>query len=360
MRNLLAILSVSLCLATCAYAKDQRPEKAPNFTSDAQWIDTGAAGKDVPHSIKGYRGHVLLVDFWEFTCINCIRDFSVLKRWYSKYHADGFDIVGVHFGEFQIGFSADNVRDAAKRFQLPWPVIADLHGSIWHAYRSDVWPNRYLIDQDGNIVLQIEGEGHNRSMEEKIRALLAKTHPEVDQIPLDPPENTFLPSCGISTDETYVGDWYGRGAIANPRGYSNDDEVTDFHVEGAPADGKVMFSGRWITQQDGVTSAEKHGQAQLRYHARAVYAVLSVSNPKKPVRVYLLQDGKPLDPGEAGVDVHFDSQGSYLEVSSPRMYYLVKNAAFGSHLLLLEPDAPDFVLHSFTYGNDCQQNFDQR
>ena len=264
MRSLLSILIVSICVATSAYARDQQAEKAPNFTPDAEWIDTGAAGKKVPHSIKGYRGHVLLIDFWEYTCINCIRDFSVLKRWYGKYHADGFDIVGVHFGEFQMGFNADNVRDAAKRFQLPWPVVADLHGSIWRAYHSDVWPNRYLIDQNGEIVLHIRGEGNNRPTEEKIRELLAKTHPEVNQVPLDPPEMTFVPSCGIPTDETYVGDWFGRGAIANPKGYKNDGEVTDFHPEGAPADGKVMLSGRWITQQDGVTSAGKRGEAQLR------------------------------------------------------------------------------------------------
>lgn len=121
-----------------------------------------------------------------------------------------------------------------------------------------------------------------------------------------------------------------------------------------------MLSGHWITQQDGVTSSDKHGQALLRYHARSVYAVLSVANPKKPVRVDLLQDGKPLDSTAAGVDVRFDNKGSYLEVSDPRMYYLVKNTAFGSHLLALQPEASDFALHSFTYGNDCQQDFEQR
>ena len=80
--------------------------------------------------------------FWEYTCINCIRDFSVLKRWYRKYRPYDFDVVGVHFGEFPMGFSADNVRDAAERFELPWPIVADLHGSIWNEYHSNVWPNR--------------------------------------------------------------------------------------------------------------------------------------------------------------------------------------------------------------------------
>lgn len=360
MRTFVFSLLLTLLLVTCGYAEDQKPSKAPNFTSDAEWIDTGAAGKNVPHSIKGYRGHVLLIDFWEYTCINCIRDFSSLKRWYGKYHAYGFDIVGVHFGEFAIAFNANNVREAAQRFQLPWPVVADTNGSIWKAYHSDVWPNRFLIDPEGDIVLHLEGEGNDRRMEEKIRELLVAAHPEVAQIALDPPEDTFTPSCGICTDETYVGDWYGRGAIANRNGYKNDGEATNFRPEGAPADGKVMLSGEWTTQQDGVTSDDKHGTAQLSYHARSVYAVLSVLEAKKPVRVYLLQDGKPIDPSEAGVDVHFDAQGSYLDVSTPRMYYLVKNTAFGSHLFTLEPQRADFVLHSFTYGNDCQQNFEQK
>ena len=87
--------------------------------------------------------------------------------------------------------------------------------------------------------------------------------------------------------------------------------------------------------------------------------MLSVENPKKPARVYLRQDNQPLAAANAGADVSFDAQGSYLEVAEPRMYYLVKNPAFGAHLLALEPRAQGFTLHSFTYGNDCQQDFEQ-
>lgn len=342
------------------FARAQRREKAPNFTSDAVWVDTGAAGKKVPHSIKGYRGHVLLIDFWEYTCINCIRDFSVLKRWYAKYHQYGFDIVGVHFGEFPMGFSVNNVRDAAKRFQLPWPILADEHGSMWNAYHSDVWPNRYLIGPDGYIVMHVEGEGNNRPMEQKIRELLVQSHPMVSGIPLDPPENTFAPSCGISTDETYVGDWFGRGALANPNAYNNDGAETNFKAMGEPQDGRVMLSGKWTPEQAGVTSDAADAKAALRYHARSVYAVISVASPKKPIRVYLIQDGKPLPREDAGVDVRFDSRGAYIDASEPRMYYLVKNTTFSSHLLRLDVQSRGFDLHSFTYGNNCQQNFDQR
>ncbi len=278
--KILPLVVVLLSAIACAQAIEiARP--APDFSADADWIDLGAR---VPHNIKGYRGHVLLIDFWEYTCINCIRDFAVVKRWYAKYHQYGFDVVGVHYGEFAIGHNTDNVRRAAKRFRLPWPVVSDVHGSIWNAYGSQVWPNRYLINQSGNIVMQVEGEGNNIPMEQRIRELLAKDHPEVMKVPLDPPENTFGPQCGIPTEETYVGDWFGRGALENSQGYHKD-RTMDFHADHAPRDGGVILAGQWRTETDGVISEAQGVSANLRYHARSLYAVLSVSNSKKPVRL---------------------------------------------------------------------------
>ena len=349
-----ALIAILLVTAACAQTI-HLAHPAPDFPSDVDWIDQGA---HVPHHIQGYRGHVLLVDFWEYTCINCIRDFAVVKRWYAKYHQYGFDVVGVHYGEFAIGHNTANVRRAAKRFRLPWPVVSDVSGSVWNAYGSQVWPNRYLIDQNGNIVMQVEGEGNDVAMEKRIRELLAKNDPQVMKVPSDPPENTFGPQCGIPTDETYVGDWYGRGALENSQGYQKD-RIVDYKTDRAPSDGGVILAGKWRTETDGVIAEAPDVSANLRYHARSLYAVLSVANPKKPVHLYLSQDGKPLDKSNAGVDVKFDAKGSYVEVSEPRMYYLVNNSGFGAHSIRLSPDARGFDLHSFTYGNNCQQNFDQ-
>ena len=351
MQRFLSVVLVIL-LATAANAA----ERAPDFSSDAVWLDSGAK---VPRSIKAYRGRVVLIDFWEYTCINCIRDFAVLKRWYAKYHPYGFEIIGVHFGEFAIGYKPDNVRHAAERFQLPWPVVADVNGSIWKAYKSESWPNRYLIDPNGEIVMHIEGEGNNAPMEAEIRELLLPQHPEVASVPTEPDENTFTPQCGRVTEETYVGDWFGRGALENHEKYE-DGFVVHFKANQQPDDGRVILDGSWRSDHDGVTSADKHEtKATLRYHARSVYAVMSVDNPKKPIRVDLLQDGAPLGDA-AGVDVKTDQRGSYIEVAEPRMYYLIKNPALASHLLTLSPEVRDFTLHSFTYGNDCQQNFEQK
>lgn len=332
--------------------------KAPDFTNDVQWLDQGAKE---PHSLKGYRGQVVLIDFWDYTCINCIRDFAVVKRWYAKYHPYGFQVIGIQFGEFDIAHRTENVERAARRFELPWPIVSDVNGSMWRAYQSDVWPNRYLIDPKGNIVMQVEGEGNNEQMEARIRSLLATSHPEVAKIALDPPERTFAPQCGNTTSEMYVGDWFGRGALAQQY---HDDKTTNFSADQQPADGRVILGGRWHTLPGGMRTEADDDTAAIRYHARSVYAVMSVKDTRKPVRIDLAQDGEALKKQDAGADVQFDAKGAYLEVSEPRMYYLVKNAGdrlpLPQHNLTLKPEGKDFVLHSFTYGNNCQQNFPQR
>ena len=346
-----------LLAGSCSAQVNELSRPAPEFPKDAVWLDQG-----LPHTIEGYRGKVVLVDFWEYTCINCIRDFAVVKRWYRKYHPYGLEVIGVHFGEFPMGFQVENVRRAATRFRLPWPVVADVKGSIWNAYQSDSWPNRYLIDPKGELVMQIMGEGNNRPMEKEIQRLLSKAHPEVKQIALEPEEDAFGSHCGYPTEETYVGYWYGRGAVENSHAYRKVVEVQDFSADRSPGDGGVILAGRWQVLQDGVTSAapDASARAQIKYHARSLYAVLSAPDPAKPVRVEVLQDGNPLTKEDAGEDVQFDARGAYLEVSDPRMYEVVKNHAFGKHLLELKAEGPGFGLHSFTFGNDCQQDFAEK
>ena len=200
-----------LCVAIPAFTQvDLKVHPAPDFGAGDEWLDQV---NPVPHHISDYRGRVVLIDFWEYTCINCIRDFGIVKRWYTKYHPFGFDVIGVHYGEFNIGFNVDNVRTAAQEYRLPWPVVADQKGSTWKAYASDGWPNRYLVDAQGNIVMKVFGESHSRPLEEKIRELLALTHPDVMKRELEPADDTFTAACGVPTQETYVGEIYGRGAV---------------------------------------------------------------------------------------------------------------------------------------------------
>jgi thiol-disulfide isomerase/thioredoxin len=318
------------------------------------WLDEGAA---TSHHIADYRGKVVLVDFWEYTCINCIRDFAVVKRWYTKYHPYGFEVIGVHYGEFNIGFDVNNVREGAQRYKLPWPVVADQKGTTWNAYQSQGWPNRFLIDPPGKIVLQIFGEGDDLQMETKIRELLAVTHPEVLKVPLDAAEDDFKPECGVTTQETYVGEIHGRGSVEN-LGNHHAGETVEFVPRHSPPDGGVMLTGRWKIEKDGVTSesqaaAGQGAGAEVRYHGRSMYAVMSLDGVKQ-VRVNLLEDGNPLAKEDAGADVKFDAKGAYVEVTEGRMYYLVRSPRFTTHLISLQPEGPGLTLHSFTYGNNCQ------
>jgi thiol-disulfide isomerase/thioredoxin len=360
----LASLFLSLIIAIPALGQiDLKVHPAPDFGADAVWLDQGAPA---PHHISDYRGRVLLIDFWEYTCINCIRDFGVVKGWYRKYHQFGFDVVGVHYGEFNFGFNVENVRAAAQRFRLPWPVLADQKGLTWKAFASDGWPNRYLVDPQGKIVMKVFGESNNRELEAKIRELLAAAHPEaaneLAKIQPDPDEDNIKPECGVPTQETFVGEVYGRSAVEDIAGHHAGDEA-DFEPPHSPPDGAVMLVGRWRVEPDGVVSDGHGAAAELRYHARSLYAVLSLNDSKqtnekqkdaKPVRVNLFQDGNPMPREGAGADVKFDAKGAYLEVADSRMYYLVRSPAFTAHLIALQPESPGLGLHSFTFGNNCQ------
>ncbi len=175
-------------------------------------------------------------------------------------------------------------------------------------------------------------------------------------------KNAFAPSCGVPTEEMYVGDWSGRGVLANSEGY-HQGKTADYKLPGSVDDGRAAVSGRWETDKNGMIYRGKNKESEgadkliMRYHARELYAVLNVSHGK-PSRLYIKQDGKDLAATDKGVDVQFDSGGhSYIEVREPRMYYLVQNSSFGSHTVELIPSRAGLTVNSFTFGNDCQTQF---
>jgi hypothetical protein len=160
----------------------------------------------------------------------------------------------------------------------------------------------------------------------------------------------------------YVGDWSGRGILANSEGY-HQGKTLDYKTPGAVEDGRAAVSGRWDTDKNGMIYRGKNKEGNesdklvMRYHARELYAVLNVSHGK-PSRLYIEQDGKDLTAQNKGTDVQLDSGGhSYIEVREPRMYYLVENPSFGSHVVELLPSRAGLTVNSFTFGNDCQSQF---
>jgi len=339
--------------------------RAPEFplpdddVSGTTWINSP------PLTTAQLRGKVVLIDFWEYTCINCIRTFAENKNWYQRYHQYGFEIIGVHDPEFDIAYPPDNVRVAVKRFGLPYPVVVDDRFQIWKSYNNSSWPNRFLIDAKGFVRYNREGEGADSEWERAIQRLLREAHPGLkfpagDQIP--PEQDAFSPSCGLPTGEMYVGDWYGRGVLANLEGY-HAGKTVNYALPADINDGKAAVSGPWETDKNGMIyrgKKKEHSgsdQLKMKYHARELYAVLNVSHGH-PSRLYIQQDGKDLTAENRGVDAQMDSNGhSFIEVREPRMYYLVQNPSFGSHRVALFPTAPGMAINSFTFGNNCQTRF---
>jgi hypothetical protein len=150
----------------------------------------------------------------------------------------------------------------------------------------------------------------------------------------------------------FLGEIYDRSAVDN-LGQHHTGDTVEFVPPHSPPDGGAMLVGKWRIEKDGVISQERDTGAEIRYHAKELYSVLSV--PKgKSIRVDLFQDGGPLPKDAGGSDVKFDAKGAYMDVTESRMYYLVRSPAFSGHLISLRPDGPGLTINSFTFGNNCQ------
>lgn len=340
--------------------------RAPEFPPPGDQVSGTTWLNSQPLTMAALRGQVVLIDFWEYTCINCIRTFNDNKKWYERYHKYGFTIIGVHDPEFDIAYPVGHVARAVKRFGLPYPIVVDDWFKIWTSYKSTTWPNRFLVDAKGIVRFNRQGEGGDADFERAIQYLLKQAHPGL-KFPagyiIPPEKNRFSAACGIPTQEMYVGDWYNRGVLSNSEGYHKGKTI-DYKMPAHVADGRVGLSGSWETDKNGMIYRGKNktdnptsDRLDMRYHARELYSVINVSHGR-PSRVYIQQDGKYLSDKNKGVDVQIDSQGrSYLEIREPRMYYLVSNPSFGEHSVSLFPTRPGLTVNSFVFGNNCQLDF---
>ena len=169
MKSLIKTLLASAVLATAATAASAAPAAAaPEFTGIDTWLNSA------PLTMQQLRGKVVLVDFWTYTCINCIRTLPYVKSWHAKYKDQGLVVVGVHTPEYPIERSTSNVKDALKRFDIQYPVAQDNRYATWQAYSNQYWPAFYLIDKGGKIVYTHFGEGQYEETEATIRKLLAQ------------------------------------------------------------------------------------------------------------------------------------------------------------------------------------------
>jgi len=304
------------------------------FDGAERWINSP------PLDPAALRGKVVLVDFWEYTCINCLRTLPYLREWYKRYAADGLVIVGVHTPEFGFSGDANNVKQAVERLGITWPVAVDSDRAIWNRYGVNVWPMEMLFDQNGTLVEKNAGEGNYQITEARIQQLLRAQNPQLHL----PPVMALLPQdsydkpgavCYPQTHEILVE----ANPIANPNHFGNASQDLSYTDTGRHQDGQMYLEGYWRATAQAVIYGGGSGYFDLPYHAIQVMAVMTPPD-RGPSRVDVTQDGKPIAHADAGPDIRYDSSGmSYVTVDAPRAYDLLMNQTFGEHDLRLSPQS---------------------
>jgi cytochrome c biogenesis protein CcdA/thiol-disulfide isomerase/thioredoxin len=312
------------------------PDKgpAPDFVGNQEWFNT-PGGR--PLTLAGLRGNVVLVDFWTYTCINCIRTLPYLEGWYRKYHRDGFDIVGVHSPEFPFEKDAGNVQNAIQQFGINYPVAQDNDLATWSAYGNQYWPADYLIDARGDIRLVHFGEGSYSETESAIRSLLreAGNAPSGGMVQV----KSEQAAKGLATPETYLGSARAQGFVTGVR----DGTVTYPPVSpGALGPNQLAYGGTWTISPE-EAAAGKGATLSLHFLAKRVFLVAGSPGKPRPLSVSL--DGKPISAADSGEDVH----GGVANVSRQRLYRLVDLPRAEPHVLTLH-FAPGVAGYSFTFG----------
>jgi thiol-disulfide isomerase/thioredoxin len=307
---------------------------APNFTDNQQWFNT-PGGR--PLTMAGLRGHVVLVDFWTYTCINCLRTLPFLKGLYATYHRYGLDVVGIETPEFTFERIASNVAQAIRSDGLHYPVVQDNNYGTWNAYQNEFWPAEYLIDAHGQVRHTQFGEGNYLQDEAAVRELLY----EAGAHNLPPPmsAHAILPSAGVATPETYLGTDRAEGFV--PRLSSG---VHTYPGVAKPGFNTFALRGTWRVMSQYATPVSSGAAIQAGFQAAHVYLVMT-SAGNVPRRVRVLLDGRPIRASDAGSDVH----NGVVTVKGQRLYSLVSLSQAQGHALTLKVPA-GVRAYDFTFG----------
>jgi len=350
------LLTAAVLFAAARPVPAQGPDgakiPAPEFPMGLKWLNTTAL------TMQALRGKVVLIDFWEYTCVNCIRTFPYMKAWHDKYKDKGLVIIGVHTPEFAFAKSLANVDKAVKDFGFKYPIIVDSEMLVWNAYGNRFWPAKYLIDKDGNARYFHAGEGAYEATEARIQQLLKEANPKLELPGVMPViRGTDKPGavCYPVTPELYMGSLRGghAGTLANREGYQSGGRPVTYRDPGGWQDGLVYVSGQWKSNEDALITTRESPSPRdyiaIRYHALEVNSVMRPEDGK-PIRLWVYHDGKPVAKKDRGDDVEYDDQGrSFITVDEPRMYYIIKNEKFGHHTLRLATAQPGFGIYSFTF-----------
>jgi cytochrome c biogenesis protein CcdA/thiol-disulfide isomerase/thioredoxin len=306
---------------------------APDFKGIDHWLNSQ------PLTLAGLRGKVVLVDFWTYSCINCIRTLPYVEGWYQEYAADGLVIVGVHSPEFAFEHDTGNVQAAIARFGITYPVAQDNEFATWGAYNNEYWPADYLIDATGHIRATHFGEGDYDGTEADIRALLQQAGKTA--LPGATAARGGAPISNGQTPETYLGSAREAGFQAS---YPGDGT----HAFGLPSQldqNSWGLEGTWDVASHYITATQASDKLELKFQARDVYLVLSA--PGSVIAHVTVSGAAP----PAALRTEDVSASGEFAVSSARLYHLVHLPASEQATLTITFDAPGVQAFAFTFGS---------
>ena len=331
-----------------------RHVRAPHFGA-GQWLNT-----EHPLTMNQLRGQVVLVDIWEYSCINCLRTLPYLREWHDRYAEKGLTIIGVHTPEFRFSRERQQIEAAVRELNLRYPILMDNDFQTWDAFANRFWPSKYLIDQQGYIRYQSHGEGGYEEFERAIQAVLREANPDSElpdvMQPLRPEDETGA-VCYRPTPELAAGLRF--GALGNPHGYASGAPMF-YQMPDERSAGAFYLSGAWQAGNEFLTfQGQTEGVINLPYEAVEVNAVLTphvdtVERMLHPqtVNVEIWQDDRPLPEERFGSDI---AEGRVM-VDRPRMYNLVRNPDFEAHELTLRVKTNGFAFYAFSFTGCVKSN----
>jgi len=324
---------------------DRQIVRAPEFPP-VDWLNAPE-----PPTLAGLRGRPVLIDIWDFTCINCLRTLPTLRDWHARYREAGLAVLGVHTPEFPFERNPHHVQAALGRLGIRWPVALDNDQAIWTAYANHVWPSMYLVDGAGYLRYRHAGEGEYARTEHAIRDLLIESGQS----------GVALPPTGARGNEEFV-----EGGACLPstpelqaeslgNGSFELDRAKVLALPDQRAEGVFYADGEWQLNAQGLSLVSGQGEVVLPFRAAAVHAVLSpfpgVEAPPslEGVPVEAVLDDAPISGGHFGRDLFYREGSTWLQVDSPRLYDIADGLGPGQHELRLRCAVPGWSLYAFTF-----------
>lgn len=333
-------------------------DRAPEFAKIYNWINSE------PLTMEDLRGKVVLIDFWTYTCVNCIRTFPYLRVWNEKYKNKGLAIIGVHTPEFNFEKVTENVVASTVDYNLTWPMAQDNDFGTWLAYSNRFWPAKYLVDAEGIVRYTHFGEGAYLDTEEQIRKLLQEAGVSLGDVEIGDAHEPTADSRAYSSDRSMgiTREIYGgfqrnsssQGIYIAHEGYYDGPSQTLNYVDPGDHQNQFMYlQGPWTNGLEKLKHAretqDNSDYIGLKFFATSVNAVIDPEGGS-PFDVQVTIDGRPLTTEEAGADLILEDGRSFFIVDEARLFEVVALPEFGGHELKLSANSPDFAFFAFTFG----------